>query len=353
MRVNRKGVTVAIGSAMALTTIMAAPVFADTVSADVTNEESVLHTEAWTDRAAANVQSYANIRSEASTDSERVGVLLPGYEADVIENDGNWSKIKSGNVEGYIRNDLLVFGEEARVHYMNVCGFTGTVQAEGLRVRAEANTDSQIVGVTENGSKLTVKGNLDDWYQVSLNGEDAYVNAQYLELDSLGSLALTVDEYQARLEAEAAAKAEAEKAARAAESAKAASESAGVSSVEASAPAQEKTNAGNGDLDLLAALIQCEAGGESRTGKVAVGAVVLNRVRSGSFPGSISGVIYEGGQFSPVTNGSLSRTLSGGARSDCYEAAQAALNGENPIGGCLYFNSGSGKGTQIGNQHFY
>lgn len=349
MRVNRKGVTVAIGSAMALTTIMAAPVFADTVSADVTNEESILHTEAWSNRAAANVQSYANIRSGASTDSERVGVLLPGYEAEVIENDGNWSKIKSGNVEGYIRNDLLVFGEEARVHYMNVCGITGTVQAEGLRVRAEANTDSQIMGVTENGSKLSVKGELDGWYQVSLNGADAYVNAQYLDLDSLSSLALTVDEYQARLEAEAAAKAEAEKAAREAEAAKAESESAGVSSAEA----QVKTNASNSDLDLLAALIQCEAGGESRTGKVAVGAVVLNRVRSGSFPGSISGVIYEGGQFSPVTNGSLSRTLSSGARSDCYEAAQAALNGENPIGGSLYFNSGSGKGTQIGNQHFY
>ena len=66
-----------------------------------------------------------------------------------------------------------------------------------------------------------------------------------------------------------------------------------------------------------------------------------------------SAVVYQGGQFSPVSNGSLSRTLANGARSDCYEAAQAALNGENPVGNCLYFNSGSGKGIQIGNQHFY
>lgn len=348
MRVTKRSVIVAIGSAMTLTTIMAAPVFADTTSADVTNEESILDTAAWTNRAAANVESYANIRSEATTDSERIGVLMPGHAAEVIENDGNWSKIKSGNVEGYIRNDLLVFGEEARVHYGNVCGFTGTVDVEGLRVRAEANTDSEIVAVQENGSKLTVKEDQGDWYNVSVNGTEAYVNAQYLELDDLDSVALSVEEYEAQLAAEAAAK-EAE----AAKAAEAVSAAAVESSAQESASSGNTASVSSSELDLLAALIQCEAGGESRTGKVAVGAVVLNRVNSGSFANSISDVIYEGGQFSPVTNGSLSRTLANGARSDCYEAAQAALNGENPIGSSLYFNSGSGKGIQIGNQHFY
>lgn len=348
MRVTKRGVIVAIGSAMTLTTIMAAPVFADTTSADVTNEESILDTAAWTNRAAANVESYANIRSEATADSERVGVLMPGHAAEVIENDGNWSKIKSGNVEGYVRNDLLVFGEEARVHYGNVCGFTGTVDVEGLRVRAEANTDSEIVAVQENGSKLTVKEDQGDWYNVSVNDTEAYVNAQYLELDDLDSVALSVEEYEAQLAAEAAAK-EAE----AAKAAEAVSAAAVESSAQESASSGNTASVSSSELDLLAALIQCEAGGESRTGKVAVGAVVLNRVNSGSFANSISDVIYEGGQFSPVTNGSLSRTLANGARSDCYEAAQSALNGENPIGSSLYFNSGSGKGIQIGNQHFY
>ena len=348
MRVTKRGVIVAIGSAMTLTTIMAAPVFADTTSADVTNEESILDTAAWTNRAAANVESYANIRSEATADSERVGVLMPGHAAEVIENDGNWSKIKSGNVEGYVRNDLLVFGEEARVHYGNVCGFTGTVDVEGLRVRAEANTDSEIVAVQENGSKLTVKEDQGDWYNVSVNDTEAYVNAQYLELDDLDSVALSVEEYEAQLAAEAAAK-EAE----AAKAAEAVSAAAVESSAQESASSGNTASVSSSELDLLAALIQCEAGGESRTGKVAVGAVVLNRVNSGSFANSIIDVIYEGGQFSPVTNGSLSRTLANGARSDCYEAAQSALNGENPIGSSLYFNSGSGKGIQIGNQHFY
>ena len=346
MRVTKKGVGFAVGSAVTLTTIMAVPVFAETTSAVVTNEESILDTAAWNNRGAANVQSYANVRSQATVDSEAVGVLLPGHAAEILENDGSWSKIKSGNVEGYVRNDLLVFGEEARVHYMNVCGITGTVSGEGLRVRAEANTEAEIVAVPENGSKLTVTGEEGEWYQVSVNGTPAYVNGQYLNLNDLDFVALTTDEYQAQLEERR--KAEAAQAAAQQVSGNAqASESQGTSASASS------VSVGGGDLDLLAAIIQCEAGGESRTGKVAVGAVVLNRVNSGSFPDSISAVVYQGGQFSPVSNGSLSRTLANGARSDCYEAAQAALNGENPVGNCLYFNSGSGKGIQIGNQHFY
>ena len=66
------------------------------------------------------------------------------------------------------------------------------------------------------------------------------------------------------------------------------------------------------EYELLAALIQCEAGGESYIGQVAVGNVVMNRVESANHPDTISEVIYAAGQFSPVRNGSLSRTLSSG-----------------------------------------
>ena len=64
---------------------------------------------------------------------------------------------------------------------------------------------------------------------------------------------------------------------------------------------------------------------------VAVGAVVVNRVNSGSFPNSISGVIYQSGQFTPVATGTFQSVLARGARSDCYAAAQAALAGESPV----------------------
>ncbi len=84
---------------------------------------------------------------------------------------------------------------------------------------------------------------------------------------------------------------------------------------------------------LLARLIYAEARGESYKGKVAVGAVVLNRVRSSQFPNTLSGVIYQKNAFESVTNGSINNTPD----SDCLRAAKEAMNGWDPTGGCLYF----------------
>ena len=72
-----------------------------------------------------------------------------------------------------------------------------------------------------------------------------------------------------------------------------------------------------------------------------------------SFPNSISEVVYQAGQFTPAYSGALASALASGVPSDCVEAAQAALNGENPVGGALYFNTGSGTGVKIGAHQFY
>lgn len=84
---------------------------------------------------------------------------------------------------------------------------------------------------------------------------------------------------------------------------------------------------------LLARLIYAEARGETYKGKVAVGAVVLNRVRSSQFPNTLSGVIYQKNAFESVTNGSINNTPD----SSCLRAAKEAMNGWDPTGGCLYF----------------
>ena len=69
----------------------------------------------------------------------------------------------------------------------------------------------------------------------------------------------------------------------------------------------------------MAAIIECEAGGESYEGKVGVGAVIMNRIRSGEFPNTLSEVIYQSGQFEPTWTGKLSNVLSRGASEACYE----------------------------------
>ncbi len=116
---------------------------------------------------------------------------------------------------------------------------------------------------------------------------------------------------------------------------------------------ESSSSAGTDDTNLLAALIYCEAGNQSYEGMVAVGAVVMNRVASASFPNTISEVIYQSGQFTPASSGALASALANGVPSTCYDAAAAALSGENPVGGALYFNTGSGKGMKIGDHQFY
>jgi hypothetical protein len=123
--------------------------------------------------------------------------------------------------------------------------------------------------------------------------------------------------------------------------------------VEQTEASSTTTSASSDDTTLLAAIIYCEAGNQSYEGKVAVGAVVMNRVYSASFPNTISEVIYQSGQFTPASSGALASALANGVPSSCYDAAVAALNGENPVGSALYFNTGSGKGVKIGDHQFY
>ena len=108
------------------------------------------------------------------------------------------------------------------------------------------------------------------------------------------------------------------------------------------------------DLYLLGAIIQCEAAGEPYEGKLAVGSVVMNRVRSSYFPNTVSGVIYQSGQFSPVASGRYALRLEQGVNNTCMQAAQEVLNG-NITNSCLYFRTviDGLEGTIIGHHIFY
>ena len=93
------------------------------------------------------------------------------------------------------------------------------------------------------------------------------------------------------------------------------------------------------DRDLLACLIYCEAGNQPYEGQVAVGAVVVNRMRSAAYPNTMVGVIYQNKQFSPVASGRLATRISLGANAQCYSAADDAMKGASPVGNCLYFRT--------------
>lgn len=305
-----------LGSALILTIGTGTLVMAEGTTTEVTGENaaaSIAEANDWENKAVADVKTYANVRAKASAEAKKVGVMPKGAAAKVLEKDGAWTKIASGEIEGFVKTDLLAFEEEAKNLYEETYGTQGSVTASSLRVRNKPSLDGKQIGSRQKGSTVEILDQEGEWYQIK-NGESdaAYVAEEYIEIKE--ATALTMAEYQKQ---------------------------------------QATVSVSGGELDLLAAIIQCEAGGESHTGKVAVGAVIMNRVRSGQFPNSISEVVYQSGQFSPVASGKLSQVLSQGARSDCYQAAKEALSGSNPVGGALYFNSGRGRGQQIGNQHFY
>ncbi len=101
-----------------------------------------------------------------------------------------------------------------------------------------------------------------------------------------------------------------------------------------------EVNFADGDRYLLANLIYCEAGGESYAGQVAVGSVVINRVLSSVYPDTVTGVIYQSGQFSPVASGRLALALAESrATQSCYQAADEVMSGTTNVGNCVYFRT--------------
>lgn len=122
---------------------------------------------------------------------------------------------------------------------------------------------------------------------------------------------------------------------------------------ERAAAEQQKVALTPEEQALLASIIFCEAGNQPYEGQVAVGAVILNRVKSGSYPNSIAEVIYQPGQFGPAMTGWLDTVLaSGGYTPTAMQAAVDAAAGSNPIGDCLYFGNGD-YGILIGDHYFH
>ena len=354
----------------------------------------------WSFTAVANVNTQVNIRAGASTDSAIVGYLPKAATAEVIERGKEWTHIISGGVEGYIKDEFLAYGDEAK-RLAGVYGIPGVeVSWDDVNMFSRPDCCSSVLKKAKGGSEYTLLEKEGAWYAVQMDdvtvayvpAEDVQkttilekaipVEAAYGESDGTYTAASWQPEYAEDTAADQGSGASAASGSAADSSAAGTSaadtytdssadntyadtssydttgtDTGASSGTEASGtdePSEETvTTASTDDVSLLAALIYCEAGNQSREGKVAVGAVVMNRIASSSYPGSIREVIYQSGQFSPAISGWLDQVIASGAPSDCYEAAQAALNGENPVPGALYFNTSAGKGTKIGAHWFY
>ena len=401
--------------------------------------------DAWEQIAMTNddaITTGVNIRSAASEDSEIIGCMYYGGAAWVLEKGEEWTELYSGGVTGFVKNEYLVYGEDARglADAYGIEGVTTTWDDVPLYSKPDSNASS-IIRSLDTGSSYILTEDRGHWLEVQ-NGADstAYVSSEDVTPVLLLNTAVPMDEQTSSAGmTQPAADYYAEETQPATdyyveetqpatdyyveetqpatdyyveetqpatdyyvEETQPTTEASGDGSYydpetgisydastglyydsgtgtyydawwnpvnpdgssqtepiqteapETNAPETEapvQTN--SDDVTLLGALIYCEAGNQSYEGMVAVGAVVMNRVYSPSFPNTIYDVIYQSGQFTPAYSGALSSALANGVPSVCYTAAAAAISGENPVGGALYFNTGSGKGFKIGDHQFY
>lgn len=153
----------------------------------------------------ANIDSYLNIRSEASEESEVVGKFYNGNVGTIVEKGDEWSVVSSGNAYGYVKNDYLLFGEDAENYIENNCDQVVKVTAETLNVRAEESTESDVIALSDEGDSFTILGKENDWIKVAVSEDEVgYVASDYVYVDYIYDTAVTIEEEQAAAAAEAA-----------------------------------------------------------------------------------------------------------------------------------------------------
>lgn len=311
----------------------AVPVTPEAVEPEIVQQDSE-----WTNKVVAKVEETANIRGNADAESDLVGHLPKGAAADIVERGEAWTQISSGNVVGYVKNDYLAFDDEAK-QMAESFGKKATVTTETLRVRKENNTESEVVALASVGDSLQVVSEETSWVAVTTDGTTGYVASEFVEISYNLGVATSIEEERAAEEAKKAEEArKAEKAEKEAKANAAKKETENSKQVSVETTKREATEVSVDEATLLGALVQVEAGGQNYECQLAVASVIINRVNSSRFPNTISGVIYQKGQFPGAHNGKLAKILARGPRSSSYSAAQAALNGENLVGGRLHFN---------------
>lgn len=152
--------------------------------------------------AIANVVNYVNIRSEANTNSKVLGKLYKNGAATILETEGEWLKIKSGNVTGYIMSDYLFTGSDAYGLADKVKTRLATVKANTLNVRSKASTSSTVVTQVPKGDNLEVLEENRDWIKISVGNKTGYVSATYVDINTDFVKAISIEEEQARIKFE-------------------------------------------------------------------------------------------------------------------------------------------------------
>ena len=148
----------------------------------------------YTNLGIADVSDNLNIRAIAAEDGRLVGKLPKDAACEVLDTDDEWVHIESGNVEGYVSKDFLLTGVAAKMKAEELATTIARVTTDSLKVRAEANTDSEVITLVPRGEELEVSAVEGDWVKVFLDDDEVYVSGEYVEVSAELGTAVTMSE---------------------------------------------------------------------------------------------------------------------------------------------------------------
>ena len=142
----------------------------------------------------ANVSNYLNVRKTPAENGELVGKMPKNGGCEILSKEGDWIKIQSGKVTGYVSAEFLLTGQEAIDKADEIATDMAVCNSGGLRVRQEPNTESPVITLVAEGEELEVKEVLDGWVKIMLDDEEAYVSADYVDIGKKLERAVTQTE---------------------------------------------------------------------------------------------------------------------------------------------------------------
>ncbi len=148
----------------------------------------------YTNLGIADVSDNLNIRAIAAEDGRLVGKLPRNAACEVLDTDDIWAHIRSGEVEGYVSLDYLLTGVPAKFKAEELAVAVAKVTTDSLKVRAEANTESEVITLVAMGEELEVAAVEGDWVKVLLDDDEVYVSAEYVEVSAELGTAVTMTE---------------------------------------------------------------------------------------------------------------------------------------------------------------
>ena len=161
---------------------------------DVDTAQQAVSAYGYTNLGVANVEGNLNVRAAAGTDADVVGKMPNNAGCEILGVEGEWTQIKSGSVEGYVKSEYLLTGDAALARAEEVKQTLATVTTTTLYVREQPNTDCAIVTMMPQGEELEVLEVLDGWVKINVDSDEGYVSSDYVEISTELLKAMTMTE---------------------------------------------------------------------------------------------------------------------------------------------------------------